>query len=113
MPSKHFPLGHWQVFTSWLFAGEQPQAPVRQVLGKSEVLVQQSPLLTVPPELVQPASAPPNVHWPPSQATGGGWMHEGTGQGFFCSHAVQCFVHAAARAADSVLVKATVGHIRQ
>lgn len=89
MPSKHLPPGHWQIFTSWLDDGAQPHGPVVHMLGKSPVLAQHRAVLTVPPELVQVASDPPNAHCPPLQVTGGGCMHDGTGHGFFFAHAAQ------------------------
>jgi hypothetical protein len=48
-PLKHFPGPQSQIFTSWLLAGEQQQAPIRHILGKSPADLQHIEVATVPP----------------------------------------------------------------
>lgn len=53
VPSKHWPVGHSHVFTEWLFNGEHPHAPIRQLFGKSPLLKQHRLEPIVPPLSVQ------------------------------------------------------------
>jgi hypothetical protein len=55
VPSQH-PSPQSQIFTSLLFSREQPQAPIKQVFGKSPVDLQHIPVVTVPPESRQSLS---------------------------------------------------------
>jgi len=54
VPLKQESPGHEQTRVSSLNSGLQPQAPIRQVLGKSPPPSQQDSVATVPPESVQP-----------------------------------------------------------
>jgi hypothetical protein len=56
VPSQH-PSPQSQIFTSWLFSGEQPHAPIKHVFGKSPACRQQRPVVTVPPEFMHCSSA--------------------------------------------------------
>ncbi len=58
-PSKHLPDGHWHCCTVWLLSGLQLQTPIRHELGKSPLLLQHGPEVTVPPEATQLSGAPP------------------------------------------------------
>jgi len=56
IPLKHLSILQSQIFTSWLYAGGHPQAPIRQLFGKSPVALQQKEVATVPPEIKQACS---------------------------------------------------------
>lgn len=65
VPLKQVPALQSQTRTSWLASGEQPQAPIEQVSGKSVVLAQHWAVITVPPDPRQPCSG---VHGQPFSA---------------------------------------------
>jgi len=54
--SKHSSGPQSQIFTSWLFSGEQPQGPIRHRFGKSSVFSQHIAIVTVPPEFIHACS---------------------------------------------------------
>lgn len=56
IPSKHLSGPQSQTFTSWLYSGGHPQAPIRQLFGKSPVALQQEEVATAPPEIRQACS---------------------------------------------------------
>lgn len=58
VPSKHWPGAQRHTRTWWLF-GPQPQAPIRQVFGKSPTDWQQAAVVTWPPDCKHPPSGPP------------------------------------------------------
>jgi hypothetical protein len=52
--SQHLPSPHSQATTSWLLSGEQPQAPIMHVSGKSETDLQHDFVVTFPKEFTHP-----------------------------------------------------------
>jgi hypothetical protein len=54
--SQHFPSPQSQTFTSLLLSGEHPQAPIKQVFGKSATDLQHNPVVTVPPDALHNSS---------------------------------------------------------
>lgn len=59
LPSQQVLAGHWQTLTVCVDPGPQPQAPTRQVFGKSGVEVQHSASDTVPPACSHALVEPP------------------------------------------------------